>query len=83
MYVPSAAVSLPQFFGIEWDLFSHIHLVHDDELEPTVVSCSFSELLFPAISVHSRKVRKDKTGPFLSRIAPNPLLQVIGVGPWK
>ena len=69
------AVSLPPLLGIEWDLFRHIHLVNDVELEPTVVSCSFSELLFPAISVHSRKVRKDKTktGPFLSRIFPNPL----------
>ena len=82
MYLPQA-VSLPPLPGIEWDLFRHIHIVHDVELEPTVVSSSFSELLFPAISVHSRKVRKDKTGPFLSRIAPNLLLQVIGVGPWK
>ncbi len=82
MYLPQA-VSLPPLPGIEWNLFRHIHLVDDVELEPMVVNSNFSALLFPVISAHSRKVRKDKTGLFLSMIAPNPLLQVIGVGPWK
>jgi hypothetical protein len=48
MYLPQA-VSLLPLPGIEWDLFRHIHIVHDVELEPTIVSSSFSELLIPAI----------------------------------
>ena len=78
----SQAVSLPPQLGIQWDLFRHIQLGQDVELEPLVVSCSFIAPLFPAEPVKTGQVRKDKTGPFLRRIAPNPLLLVIGAEPW-
>ena len=78
----SQAVSLPPLLGIQWDFFRHIPLGPDVELEPMVVSCSFIAPLFPAAPVKTGQVRKCKTGPFLSRIAPNPLFLVFAACLW-
>ena len=78
----SQAISLPSLLGIQWDLFRYIQLGQDIELKTLVVSNSFIAPLFPAEPVKTGQVRKGKTGPFLRRIAPNPLLLVIGAGPW-
>ena len=68
MYPPQAA-SLPPLLGIERDLFRCSHLVEKVELEPAVVGCSVVVPFSPATVLQSRQVRREKTGPFLLRIA--------------
>ena len=78
----SQAISLPPLLGIQCDLFRLIQLGQDVEFEPMVVSCSFIAPLFLAAPVKTGQVRKCKTGPFLSRIAPNPLFLVFAAYLW-
>ena len=68
MYPPQAA-SLPPLLGIERDLFRYSRLVEEVELEAAVVGCSVVVPLLPVTPLHSREVRRGKTGPFLRRIA--------------